>query len=177
MLPPAIIETHRLLLRMPKVSDAEFMFGNYQRDPEVVKYVPFRPPTDISETRDVLGRALQQWSESKNASYSVCLRETGSMIGMVNVRPDGHMASFGYVIARAFWNRGFATEALRVLVDWSLSQPETYRAWTCCDCANKASARVMEKSGMTLEGTARRWGVFPNITEEPRDEYIYAKVK
>jgi [ribosomal protein S5]-alanine N-acetyltransferase len=35
----------------------------------------------------------------------------------------------------------------------------------------------MEKAGMQLEGTLRRWSVHPNISPEPRDSHCYAIVK
>jgi [ribosomal protein S5]-alanine N-acetyltransferase len=35
----------------------------------------------------------------------------------------------------------------------------------------------MEKAGMTLEGTLRRWFVHPNISPEPRDCRVYARVR
>jgi RimJ/RimL family protein N-acetyltransferase len=46
-----------------------------------------------------------------------------------------------------------------------------------CDVDNIASARVMEKAGLTLEGRLRRWLVHPNISDEPRDCLGYARVR
>jgi len=40
-----------------------------------------------------------------------------------------------------------------------------------------ASARVLEKLGMSREGVLRRWIIHPNISAEPRDCYVYAKVR
>lgn len=46
-----------------------------------------------------------------------------------------------------------------------------------CDVDNPASARVMEKAGMTREGILRRWHIAPNISPEPRDCIVCAKVR
>lgn len=42
---------------------------------------------------------------------------------------------------------------------------------------NIASARVMEKAGLTSEGVFHRWLVHPNIGDEPRDCIGYARVR
>jgi RimJ/RimL family protein N-acetyltransferase len=69
------------------------------------------------------------------------------------------------------------TEALRVLLDWTDGEPEIFRAWAFCDVDNPASARVMEKAGMTREGVLRRRHVAPNIGPAPRDCIVCARVK
>ena len=69
------------------------------------------------------------------------------------------------------------TEALEPLVNWAIAQPDIYRVWAVCDIENLASARVLEKLGMTREGRLHRWLVHPNISDEPRDCFCYAKVK
>jgi RimJ/RimL family protein N-acetyltransferase len=84
---------------------------------------------------------------------------------------------FGYVLARQYWGNGYMLEALAHLVDWALAQPGVYRAWAFCDVDNPGSARVMEKAGMTLEGRLRRWHVCPELGDEPRDCWVYARVR
>ena len=104
-------------------------------------------------------------------------RETGELAGSVGVTLQAHDALFGYVLGQKFWRQGLMAEALRHVVDWSLSQPEIYRAWAFCDAENPASARVMEKAGMQREGVLRRWHICPNLGPEPRDCIVCAKVK
>ena len=68
-------------------------------------------------------------------------------------------------------------EAASAVVDWALAQPQIYRVWAICDHENLASARVMEKIGMQREGLMRRGIVHPNISDEPRDCWVYARVR
>jgi [ribosomal protein S5]-alanine N-acetyltransferase len=49
--------------------------------------------------------------------------------------------------------------------------------WAVCDVDNTASARVMEKIGMLREGLMRRDVLHLNLSSEPRDCWVYAKVK
>jgi RimJ/RimL family protein N-acetyltransferase len=45
------------------------------------------------------------------------------------------------------------------------------------DIENIASQRVLEKAGMLREGLLRKYIVHPNISDVPRDSYIYAITK
>ncbi len=83
----------------------------------------------------------------------------------------------GYVLARAYWNRGYMTEAVREVTEWALTQPSILRVWAVCDVENAASVRVLKKAGFQQEGILRRWLIHPDISDEPRDCYCYAVVK
>jgi RimJ/RimL family protein N-acetyltransferase len=52
-----------------------------------------------------------------------------------------------------------------------------WRVQAYCDVEHRASARVLEKAGLTLEATMRRYLVLPNLGTEPRDVFLYAKVR
>ena len=106
--------------------------------------------------------------------HYVSSHELGS-IG-VTLEPGGR-AMFGYVLAKKMWRHGFAAEALKHLVDWSLAQPGIFRAWAFCDVENPASVRVMEKAGMVREGLLHRWHIAPTLGPEPRDCVVCARVK
>lgn len=51
--------------------------------------------------------------------------------------------------------------------------PGVYRVWATCDTENLASVRVLEKTGLVLEGKLRRSMVRPNLSEKPRDTFVY----
>ena len=55
------------------------------------------------------------------------------------------------------------------------SRDDTWRVWAYCDVANTRSARVMEKAGLTYEGTLRRWAVIGDAV--PVDCRVYARVR
>src|ERR1700736_1951878 len=97
-------------------------------------------------------------------------------IGMVELRMSGHKAELAYVLATAYWNHGYMTEAVRAVIAWALGQPSIYRVWSVCDLENAVSVRVLEKVGMLREGILRRW-VINNVSTEPRDCYCYSVVK
>jgi ribosomal-protein-alanine N-acetyltransferase len=174
--PPEIINTGRLTLRRPRISDADDIY-NYASDPDVVKYVAFKRHQSPVDAINFLNYQNSLWNEAKGFGYAICLKDSEKLIGMIDIRFKNNSAGFGYILNKQFWKKGIMSEALTILVSWSLQQPKIFRADALCDSENPASARVMEKAGMSKEGLLKRWSVHPNISDEPRDCYIYSKTK
>ena len=177
MRPPDTFETERLRLRVPVFSDAQRIFDTYARDPDATRYLIWQPHKTIEETHIFLKRCAEGRLNGNDFPWAVTLKESSELIGMVGLRLNGFKADIGYVLARPYWGKGFATEAVRAILSWALAQPEVYRVWAMCDVDNLASARVLEKVGMKREGVMRRSQIHPGISAEPRDSYCYAIVK
>ena len=175
---PAEFSTPRLLLRKPRLEDAGKLFRAYASDHRVTPFMTWRTHESEEETVAFLRSCLDDWSSGTRYTYAIELGEgEAGPVGVIDLRDRGHLVEFGYVIGRSCWGRGYMTEALSTLVDWSLEQPRVWRASALCDVDNAASARVMEKAGMTYEGILRRYCIHPNLSSEPRDCRIYAKVR
>ena len=160
------------------MDDAAALFRAYTHDREVVRFLTWQAHDSERDTEDFLNYCLGEWAKGSSYPYVIGGTEDPSgPFGMIHLRCKPHRVEFGYVLARAHWGKGYMTEALTALVDWSLAQPEIWRASAFCDSENPASARVMEKAGMTFEGLIRRYMVHPNVSAEPRDCRLYAKVR
>lgn len=177
MKPPEPVITPRLVLRRAVLEDASPIFEGYARDPEVTRFLSWRPHEGIERTQDFLRRCRDFWEGNEAFPCAIVLKGEKRPIGMIDLRPQGNRVELGYVLARSFWGRGYMTEAARALVEWALNQPAIWRVWAVCDVENAASARVLEKVGMGREGILRRWIIHPNISADPRDCYCYAITK
>lgn len=156
------------------MADAELIFHAYAQDEEVTKYLTWRPNRTVDETRAFVCSCLTGWREKKSFHWVIVNKATEELLGMISARVDGPKWELGYVLARPHWSRGYMTEVVKAVIGYALSQPGIYRVWSVCDIENVASARVMEKAGMTKEGTLRRWSVHPNVSVAPRDSYCYS---
>lgn len=177
MKPPDTVETSRLLLRLPVLDDVDIIFRKYAQDRDVTKYLIWRPHENITVTREFVRRCIQCWKDETSFSWVVVRKKDHELIGMIELRLDKLIADLGYVIARGYWGKGYATEITKSVVEWAMAQENIYRCWATCDIENLASARVLEKAGMQREGVLRRFTVHPNISDEPRDSYCYSAVK
>jgi RimJ/RimL family protein N-acetyltransferase len=110
-----------------------------------------------------------RWSAGDLISYAITLAENGTLVGTVSlvVHPATESAELGYWIGRAYWNRGYATEAAAALIEFGFSSVGLHRIFGPYLVRNAASGRVMEKLGMSLEGVARdafrKWGAWEDI--------------
>ncbi|VVB72072.1 Acetyltransferase (GNAT) domain protein [uncultured archaeon] len=97
-------------------------------------------------------------------------------IGSIGLMPgdDVHRftAELGYWLAEPFWGNGIMTNAIRALNEYAFEELGLHRIFAEPYTANAASARVLEKSGFTLEGIIRA-----AVFKEGRilDQYLYAK--
>jgi ribosomal-protein-alanine N-acetyltransferase len=174
--PPESFATERLLIRKPRFQDAPHIFAAYGQDPEVTRYLAFRPHRGLKDAVEAVGRFLEGWRAGKSYCWLIFRREGEELIGAIAAREDQGI-NLGYLVARPYWRRGFMSEALSAIVDWAFAQPNVFRVWAVCDVDNEASARLLERNGFNQEGVLRKWSVHPNVSDVPRDCYCYAKTR
>ena len=168
------LETERLRLRQPAVTDAEDVYQNYAADPEVTRYLTWRCHQDVSETVAVLEHFHRAWDGQESIPWAIEAKDTGEVIGMIEARPAEVRVEVAYVLSRACWGQGLMTEAVSGVTTWAFEQGDVWRVWAIADTENLASCRVLEKAGMQREGRLHRWGYHPNVSTEPRDVWCYA---
>lgn len=87
--------------------------------------------------------------------FAVGLRATGQLIGDCAAMPqagDPRQCEIGFTIAPDYQGRGYATEAVRLLLDYLFTERGKHRIAACCNPGNAASAS-------TLPGCRSRWQV------------------
>jgi ribosomal-protein-alanine N-acetyltransferase len=160
---PSAIETTRLLLRRPEVSDAEAVFARYAGDPAVTKYLGWRTHRVLADSQMFLACCEAEWKQAGVGPYLLQSRENGEVLGSTALRLSStQQAGTGYVLAKDAWGQGYATEALRAMRDLALGLG-VLRITGICHPAHHASSRVMQKCGFTREGILRGHAQFPNI--------------
>ncbi len=174
---PETFRTARLFLRPITMADAGPIFAAYSRNPEVSQFLIWRPNRTRLDFESYI-RSCLNTPPHRARTYVLQGRNDSVIRGGLDLRQaERHRLEFGYVLARAFWGQGLMTEALTEVVRWGLSQPAIFRIGAVCDAENIGSARVMEKSGLVLEGLLRRYLIHPAMGSEPRDCLSYARVR
>ena len=174
---PEQLETERLVLRKPRMDDARAIFEGWTQDREVTHYLTWRPHERIEQTQEFVQGCIRAWEGETRFPYVITLKGTGEVIGIIDPRIEGPKVGIGYGAARAYWGKGYVPEATRAIIDWAFQQPSIYRVYATTDVENVASRRVMEKVGMQCEGILRKYILHPNISDTPRDSYMYAITK
>lgn len=174
---PERIETARLVLRVPLKKDAPAVFAGWAQDKEVTRYLTWHPHQAIEQTEKFLQSCLLAWEQGTRFPYMITSKENDEIVGMIDPRIEGPKVGLGYVAVRSHWGKGYMPEATHAVIDWAFQQPSIYRVYATTDVENVASQRVLEKVGMQCEGILRKYILHPNISDVPRDSYLYAIVK
>ncbi len=168
------LESERLLLRRMRLDDAEDMFA-YASDPEVTRYVLFETHRSIEDSRTFLRFAAEGYERGDFCGWGLVLKASGTFVGTCGMEADQATeqarAEIGYVLAREHWGRGLMPEAVRCMLRFCFGRLGLNRVEARCIAENTASARVMEKAGMTYEGTLREQAY---IKGAYRDMKIYS---
>jgi ribosomal-protein-alanine N-acetyltransferase len=152
------INPSRLLLR-EYVEDDWRAVLEYQRDPRYLRFYAWNDRTE-QDARAFVQQFIEARLEQPRTkfAFAVTLRATGEVIGNCNIRKnqsEDRVAEIGYELAPAHWGNGYATEAACAIVAMGFNELKLHRIAAWCIAENTASARVLEKIGMRLEGRLR----------------------
>lgn len=172
------LESDRLILRKFKIEDAQQMYDNWESDPECCKYLSWNVAKDVEETKSI----LKSWiSEYEKGCYNwiVILKSTNQAIGSIcaiTVSEKHSTAELGYCYGSKYWDNGYATEALRTVIGYLLTECDFYLVEARHISGNPASGRVMEKAGMHKDAILRNRRI-NKYTGERNDAIVYSITK
>jgi [ribosomal protein S5]-alanine N-acetyltransferase len=168
MHPPTTFETERLHLRPVQRDDAKLIFQTYASGEEPTRYMDFPRHRALAESEAFAERCVQCWNSGSAFPWVIIGKQPVKFMGVIELRLSPPKADFGYIIGERFWGRGFATEAAKVIADWTMEQPSIHRLWATCHPENAASPRVLAKAGLMAEATLANWGARPQLGEVAR---------
>lgn len=153
-----ILTTDRLLLREFVETDWRAVLA-YQSDPRYLRFYHWseRTPEDV---RAFVQMFIDHRKEQPRSKFQLAIVLPGEdrLVGNVGLRmqtADAFEGDIGYELAPWEWGRGYATEAARAIARFGFETLRLHRLTANCLAENTASAHVLEKIGMRLEGRLR----------------------
>jgi len=171
-----ILETERLILRKMTLEDAEAIFA-YASDPEVSRYTLWEAHRSIEDSRAFLELEVSKRESGGEPDWGIVYKGDHRLVGtcgIISWEPHHARAEIGYALSREYWGRGLMPEAARAMIRFGFERMSLNRIEARCIAENAASARVMEKAGMTHEGTLRQREL---IKGAYRDIEVYAVLR
>lgn len=167
--------TNRLLLRELLPTDLNGIHELLSL-PETDKYNTLGIPESIVTTQSIVNEWLSEQNKSPRSTYvfAVHLLDSNQFIGLIALvlaQPKYQSGEVWFKTHLDYWNKGYTTEALMKILDFGFSELHLHRIEAGCAVENVASAKVLEKAGMTREGMKRK--NLP-IRGEWMDGYLYA---
>ena len=100
----------------------------------------------------------KRWSEKKiPAGYGICPKGSNRVIGSIdfNHRHADDVFEMGYLLHPDYWGQGIMPEAARAILEVGFNLVGLHKIEIECYSYNKASQRIAEKLGFTLESRIR----------------------
>ncbi len=147
-----VLETSRLILRAPCLDDAAEIaaLANNRKIAEMTALIP-HPYT----LEDATGWLSSLPAESGHWNFAIAERESGKLVGACGYGKRHDLGpEIGYWVGEPFWGRGYATEAVRAVIDHLFSATSLDEIAAGCRVTNVASRRVLEKCGFQWTGVA-----------------------
>jgi RimJ/RimL family protein N-acetyltransferase len=150
------LRTRRLLLRPFEPGDLSDLFAYLSRA-DVSRFLYSEPLGDTGEAEQDLLRKMsgdQLTNHHETLVLAVVWPEARRVIGdvLLHYSSQAHkQGEIGYVFNPEYHGKGFATEAVQVMLEIGLRGLGMHRIVGRCDARNLASLRVMERLGMTPE--------------------------
>ena len=157
----AVIDADRFILRPLRRSDAGLlaMYTADKRLAEATRSIPHPLPPGATEA--FIARALSEKRVDDVWVMDGAGHGLAEVLGLVSLtRMDRGQSEIGYWVAPAFWNTGFASEAVRAMVAANPHQARTIFAEVFQD--NPVSARVLTNCGFQYLGDAEAFSVARN---------------
>lgn len=153
------LETEKLILRKFIEEDDEDMFNNWASDSEVTKFLTWPNHGSVQISREVINTWINSYSNLENYQWAIEVKESKSVVGSVslmNIDNHNENCEIGYCLSKSLWNKGIMTETFLKIIDFAFFELGFQRITGRHEVANTASGRVMEKCGLTYEGTLRK---------------------
>ncbi|GAF11075.1 acetyltransferase, GNAT family [Bacillus sp. JCM 19046] len=153
-----LLHTERLLLRRFSHGDVSSVFANWISDERVTDNRVNGAHKSIAETEQRVAAILSSYQNEDFCYWAITLKETGELIGEIDLYDFGKMTSncaVGYSIGFKWWSRGYCTEALKAVVSYGFEQMNVHKIEAAHNTDNPASGKVLKKAGMQQEGVVR----------------------
>lgn len=145
-----MIETERLLLRPPVEADHPALYAMWA-DP--VAMADLGPVKNDMASAATLARH-DSYRADRLGFLSVIRQEDSAVVGFCGLKrgdppnPIAGQVEAGWMIARPYWRRGYALEAMRAVLDWGWANLDAPHIVAITAARNAASRAMMERLGM-----------------------------
>lgn len=168
------IRTERLILRRPRLSDAEATFQRRSLA-EVARYQDWEMPYTRERAERSMAKAAAMDGPVDGEGWTITVVDADApdrILGdlYVELRWGGRSGYFGYTFHPDYWGRGYASEAAQALVHHLFADIGVSRIESSLHPDNAPSARVLEACGLIFEGLTRQsfW-----VGDDCSDDMLY----
>lgn len=151
------LETERLILRDWRLDDLDDLY-EYAKNKSFGVLTGWKPHENKEESAKALDGFI---SDTKNDRFAIVLKNTGKVIGAVNLSPDENRGKYyakyiNYVLGTDYWGSGYMTEAVRRMIRYAFEELNIDLLSAFHYPHNVRSKHVIERCGFEYEITIKQ---------------------
>jgi 8-oxo-dGTP diphosphatase len=152
------LESERLLLR-PYLREDAPEIARLLNDPEMARFLMVIPHPFVEfDARQLVKAAWRRLTAGRGFDLLITLKADGRPIGSIGIglHDEGTRGELGFWVGRAYWGRGFASEAACRIVDFAIERLGVERFTGTAAADNPASLALLAKLGFRETGHGRK---------------------
>ena len=152
------IESERLILRKFHYEDDGDMLAYWVSDPQIQSLYSEPVYTTKDEVKVLLDRYINSCERDDYYRWAIIEKESGICIGQIAiflVDSKNHFCEIEYALGSKFHRKGYATEAVKSILDFCFNKVNFHKVQVCHKEGNIASRGVIRKCNFAYEGTLR----------------------
>ena len=152
------LEGQNINLRNVVKADAQSIY-EYARDKDISRYTYVPYPYEIENALKFIRYSQQQIKKGDEYHLGIELKGAGHIIGMIGlmkISQENRHGEVGYWLGKRYWHRGYAADALQLMLEFGFTRLRLLRIWARVMHPNRNSARMLEKTGFVYEGCLRK---------------------
>lgn len=158
-MPIPILTGKSIRLRKLKRSDAESIQRSANRR-EIARFLPRMPhPYTMEDARKWVTTTVRHARADKSYAFGIEDKGSGEIVGMIelfNVNRTDKNSEVGYWVAKPFQGRGYAVEAIGLILGFAFKKLHLARVYAIVHQRNLSSVKALEKTGFVREGCWRK---------------------
>ncbi len=148
----SLLETDRLYIKIPKITSLDNWY-NLQCDHQVIKYIGNSKSLSKLQIKKNLYKNIEYFKKYNYSFFDINLKSNNNFIGIAGLfnlefNEKNKNIEIGYIFNKNSWGHGFATECMKLLIDYGLNKIKLKNIYACCHKDNKASKNVIKKCEM-----------------------------
>ncbi|MCB9855775.1 MAG: GNAT family N-acetyltransferase [Phycisphaerales bacterium] len=162
------LTSQRLHLRWLTDDDAPALFAVFS-DPKAMRYWSTPPWATLAESTAYIAGIHRSFAAQSLFQWGIVRTDDGDVIGtctLAQIDVANRRAEIGFMLRPNCWGKGFMTEAVAALLEFSFKILKLHRIEADVDPRNAASIRLLERFGFKREGYLReRWFVGEEVND------------
>ncbi len=148
--PFPVLETTRLNLREPNLSDTKAVFQNYS-DTDIAKWFFNEPYYDPSQAEALILAFRKKHTDASGLTWALVLKSNNTMIGTISLDNliIGKEAELEFDLSKSYWGQGLMNEALKEVFTYAFNRLNLQRINALTYQNNERTVKLLGRLGFT----------------------------